>query len=83
MNYDLYGPKHERRHFGGSTPKAPPPPPPPPQQSDAEIQAERAKAAKVARGRKGRGASILTGEAATNFLQPDEGQQRGSQTLGR
>lgn len=54
--------------FGGGAPKAPPPPPPPPMKSDAEIQAEAAKTRKLARGRKGRGASILTGD--TNFLQP-------------
>ena len=66
------------RHFGGDTPKAPPPPPPPPAKSDADIQAEKAKAAKLARGRKGRGASLLTSD--TQFLQPAN--EEGKQTLG-
>ena len=80
MIYAIVSPlKHEQRWFGGS-PQAPPPPPPPPQQTDAEIQAEKAKTAKAARARKGRGASILTGETSTQFLQPDEG--GGRKTLG-
>ena len=64
--------------FGGSAPSSPPPPPPPPMKSDAEIQAEAAKTRKTARGRKGRGASILTSD--TNFLQPSE--EGGRATLG-
>ena len=64
--------------FGGGGQQAPPPPPPPPMKSDAEIQAEAAKSRKVARGRKGRGASILTSD--TNFLQPSE--EQGKVTLG-
>ena len=79
MTYDIVGPKHEQRWFGGGAPKAPPPPPPPPSKTDAEIQAEKAKAAKIARGRRGRGASILTDETA-GFLQP--GDEQGKITLG-
>lgn len=81
MNYECYGrghryagagfARHFARHFGGGAPSAPPPPPPPPSKSDAEIQAEKAKSAKLARNRKGRGASLLNPEAeGTNFLQP-------------
>ena len=72
-------PRNAARYFGGSAPKAPPPPPPPPTKTDAEIQAEKAKANKIAKMRKGRGASILTGEG-TNFLQPDD--QEKAMTLG-
>ena len=80
MTYAIVSPlKHEQRWFGGG-PSAPPPPPPPPQQSDAEIQAEKAKVAKQARIRKGRGASILDPRSDTQFLQPDEG--GGRKTLG-
>ena len=72
-------PRNAARYFGGDPPKSPPPPPPPPSKTDAEIQAEKAKASKVARGRKGRGASILTDETA-GFLQP--GDEQGKVTLG-
>jgi len=78
--YDIPGQCSEARHFGGSPPKAPPPPPPPPSKTDAEIQAERNKAAIVARNRKGRGASILSPETGTNFLQPSD--EAGKLTLG-
>ena len=80
ISYDLPGQCHEARHFGGSAPKAPPPPPPPPSKTDAEIQAERAKANAVIRNRKGRGASLLNPETGTNFLQP--GEAEGTLTLG-
>lgn len=79
MTYDIPKQGPEARHFGGGTPSAPPPPPPPPSKSDAEIQAEKAKADKLARNRKGRGSSILTGEG-TNFLQPADETKR--TTLG-
>lgn len=80
MIYDLPAQGPWARHFGGGAPKAPPPPPPPPSKTDAEIQAEKAKAAKVARGRQGRGASILSPDTGTNFLQP--GDTEGKLTLG-
>lgn len=59
--------------FGFSRPKisAPPPPPPPPQKSDAEIQAEKAKARMAITRRRGRQASILAGEQ--RFLTPTGG----------
>lgn len=79
ITYDIPGQGPQARHFGGGAPSAPPPPPPPPAKTDAEIQAEKAKAAKATRLRKGRGASILTGEG-TNFLQP--GDEGGKTTLG-
>ena len=77
--YDIPGQGPQARHFGGGAPSAPPPPSPPPEKSDAEIQAEKAKAGKAARLRKARGASILSGEG-TNFLQPTDA--GGKQTLG-
>lgn len=91
IRYDAYARVHRyagqdftrdfSRHFGGGAPSAPPPPPPPPSKSDAEIQAEKAKASKLARNRKGRGASLLNPEAeGTNFLQPAEDTKR--TTLG-
>ena len=79
ITYDIPGQGPFARHFGGGAPSSPPPPPPPPTKSDAEIQAERAKAGKAARMRKGRGASILSGDS-TNFLQPAD--QQGRDTLG-
>ena len=80
MTYAIVSPlKHEQRWFGGGGGGGADGPPPH-QQSDAEIQAEKAKTAKAARARKGRGASILTGETSTQFLQPDEG--GGRKTLG-
>ena len=72
-------PKNHARYFGGSKAPAAPPPPPPPTKTDAEIQSEKAKVTKVARARKGRGASILTDETA-GFLQP--GDEKGQVTLG-
>lgn len=59
--------------MGGGAPSPPPPPPPPPTEEDPEVKKAKMQAAKAARLRKGRGASLITGEA--QFLQPttDEG----------
>lgn len=68
MTWQMPGQHETRRYFGGGSPKAPPPPPPPPQKTDAEIQAERAKAMAQARQRRGRASTILAGEMSP--LQP-------------
>ncbi len=65
---------------GGSSPGRPQQPPAIPQKTDAEIQAERAKALAAARQRKGRASTILAGEQ--QFMQPADAGTDKSMTLG-
>jgi hypothetical protein len=69
---------------GGSAPSAPPPPPPPPLKSDAEIQAETAKARAIQAKRMGRAATILTGQRANaeTLGSPGSGQGMQNTMLG-